>query len=352
MEKQRLILLFDGTWNDPTNQTNVYRIAGHILEYDESVRQKFFYDPGVGTGNLDQLRGGVFGYGLSKNLIQGYEWLAKRYTDLDEIWVFGYSRGAYTARSLVGLIRKCGLLRIVTPKLLEEAENIYRDKKLHPDSEQCREFRLNYGRDAEPPRIRFIGVWDTVGALGIPGTNISESGRYAWHDTTLSSHTDYAYQAVALDEHRFAYDVSLWTSDDGLKKPKNIEVEQRWFIGAHSNVGGGNGSSDLLADISLQWMMEKASSAGLKMRNFTARNDAWKSNPTDSYKNFVKGVYAIFRSIKTFGNGRHYRSFKTGKDGKPAVNVTVDQSVWLKWKDEVHYRPRTLLNAGLGVPRM
>lgn len=120
MAKQRLIMLFDGTWNDPEDQTNVYRISRCLHDYDGDMRQRFFYNAGVGTSKLERFRGGVFGYGLSKNLLAGYEWLAKRYTDGEEIWIFGFSRGAYTARSLVGLIRKCGLLHIVTPGLLEK----------------------------------------------------------------------------------------------------------------------------------------------------------------------------------------------------------------------------------------
>lgn len=348
MTKQRLILLFDGTWNDPEDQTNVFRIAGRIREHDGDIRQRFFYDPGVGTGKFDRFRGGVFGYGLSKNLLQGYEWLAKRYTNEDEIWLFGFSRGAYTARSLVGLIRKCGLLRIVTPSLLDKTERICRDKNLSPDCDECKEFRSNYSREV---RIRFIGVWDTVGALGIPGTNISEHGKYSWLDTELSSIVDYAYHAIALDEHRAAYDVPLWTSDNGMKKPKNLEVEQRWFIGAHANVGGGYGSEDLLPDIPLKWMMEKATDAGLKLDDFTAADDAWKSKPRDSYKEFLKGLYAWFRKIRVSGDGRYSRNFNKGMNGKLAVKVTVDESVWMRWKDpEFNYRPSTLADAGQCPP--
>ncbi|GAB2714828.1 DUF2235 domain-containing protein [Halomonas garicola] len=260
MTKQRLILFFDGTWNDPQDRTNVFRLAQHIHEYDGDIRQRFFYDPGVGNGKFVRLAGGAFGYGLSKNLRQGYDWLARRYAEGDDIWIFGFSRGAYTARSLAGLIRKCGLLRIVTPGLLDRAEEIYRDKKLKPDDEPCDIFKRHYGRT---PRIHFIGVWDTVGALGVPGTRFTEQRKYSWHDTELSSIVDYAYHAVALDEHRAAYEVPLWVSRDGRKKPGNREVEQRWFIGAHANVGGGYGD-DPLADIPLQWMSEKASDAGLK----------------------------------------------------------------------------------------
>ncbi|MDY0164124.1 DUF2235 domain-containing protein [Desulfobotulus sp.] len=348
MTKQRLILLFDGTWNDPEDQTNVFRIAGLTREYDGDLRQRFFYDPGVGTGRFDRFRGGVFGSGLSKNLLQGYEWLAKRYSSEDEIWIFGFSRGAYTARSLVGLIQKCGLLRIVTPSLLDKAERIYRDKGLRPDCDECKAFRNNYSLT---PRVHFIGVWDTVGALGIPGTNLSEHGKYSWHDTELSSIVNFAYHAVALDEHRAAYDVPLWTGENGQKKPENQEVEQRWFIGAHANVGGGYGSGDLLADIPLQWMMEKASSAGLKLDGFVASEDAWKTKPRDSFRDFLKGVYAWFRKLRASGDGRHFRKFDKGNKGKPAVNVTVDASVWMRWKDpEFNYRPRTLIDADQRPP--
>lgn len=348
MAKQRLILLFDGTWNDPEDQTNVFRIAGRIREYDDVVRQRFFYDPGVGTAKVDRFRGGVFGYGLSKNMLQGYEWLARRDTDEDEIWIFGFSRGAYTARSLVGLIRKCGLLRIVSPSLLDKAERIYRNKNLEPDSDECNAFRGSYSRTV---RVHFIGVWDTVGALGVPGTNLSEHGRYSWHNTELSKIVNYAYHAVALDEHRAAYDVTLWTSDNGEKKMENHEVEQRWFIGAHANVGGGYGSVDLLADISLQWMMDKASKAGLNLDWFTASADAWKTRPMDSFVEFLKGGYAWYRKIRASGDGRYFRNFNKDRYGKPAVNVSVDPSVWMRWKDpEFNYRPRTLTDAGRCPP--
>lgn len=348
MIKQRLILLFDGTWNDPEDQTNVFRLAGRIRESDGDIRQRFLYDPGVGTGKTDRFRGGVFGYGLSENLLQGYEWLAKRYNSEDEIWIFGFSRGAYTARSLVGLIRKCGLLRIVTPDLLVRAERIYRDKSASPDCEECKEFRIKFSR---APRIHFIGVWDTVGALGIPGTNISEYGEYSWHDTDLSSIVNYAYHAVALDEYRAAYDVSLWTSENGRKKPDNLDVEQRWFIGAHANVGGGYGSKDFLADIPLQWMMEKASGAGLNLDEFVASTDAFKTNPEDSFADFLKGIYAWYSKLRTSGDGKHFRKFNKGMDGKPAVNVSVDPSVWMRWIDnEFNYRPRVLIDAGQYPP--
>ncbi|GGC84326.1 DUF2235 domain-containing protein [Halopseudomonas salina] len=346
---QRLILLFDGTWNDPEDQTNVYRLTRRIQDYDGTIRQRFFYDPGVGTSSFERFSGGVFGYGLSRNLLEGYEWLAKRYSEGEEIWIFGFSRGAYTARSLVGLIRKCGLLHIVTPCLLKKAEKIYRNDSLAPDSEECRAFRETYSRS---PRIHFIGVWDTVGALGVPGTLISEHGKFAWHDTELSSIVDRAYHAVALDEHRATYDVPLWTSDDGKQKPRNLEVEQRWFIGAHANVGGGYGSDDRLADISLQWMLGKAEKAGLKLDRFTAAEDAWKTEPRDSFQEFLKGGYAWFQKIRRGEEeARFSRRYAEDKKGRPAVNISIDESVWQRWQDAgLNYRPPTLTDAGQSPP--
>lgn len=347
MAKQKLILLFDGTWNDPEDQTNVYRITRLIHDYDNGVQQRFYYDPGVGTSKFQRFIGGAFGYGLSKNLLEGYDWLSKRYKEGDEIWIFGFSRGAYTARSLVGLIRKCGLVHVVTPGLLDRAENIYRDQDLHPDSEVCKEFKESCSRQ---PRIHFIGVWDTVGALGVPGTNLFKS-KYDWHDTELSSIVDHAYQAVALDEHRAAYNVSLWTSKDGKKKAGNLDVEQRWFIGAHANVGGGYGADDTLADISLKWMLDKAENAGLKVDQYDVTQHAWKTAPNDSFANFLKGLYARLKGFRKADDGRFYRKYSEGMQGQPAVNILVDDSVWMRWRDTTcDYRPRTLVNAPVLPP--
>ncbi|MDR5900369.1 DUF2235 domain-containing protein [Halomonas vilamensis] len=138
------------------------------------------------------------------------------------------------------------------------------------------------------PRIHFLGIWDTVGALGVPGTHLFRN-KYAWHDTALSSIVDRAYQAVALDEHRATYNVSLWTSTDGKPKTGNLDVEQRWFIGAHANVGGGYGADDTLADIPLSWMLGKAEKAGLKVDQYDVAEDAWKTAPKDSFAEFLWG---------------------------------------------------------------
>jgi uncharacterized protein (DUF2235 family) len=348
---QRHIVLYDGTWNDPADRTNVFRLARYILDRDAAgVTQRFKYDSGVGTehGTLGKLFGGAFGVGLSQNLMEGYAWLAKSYREGDEIWIFGFSRGAYTARSLAGIIRKCGLLDIYTPKLLAEAYKLYRNTDEAPDGKAATTFRKNYSSE---PDVHFLGVWDTVGALGIPGTAISEKGAYKWHDQQISKKVKHAYHAMALDEHRKSYDTTLWTTPDGKQKPENIAVEQCWFIGAHANVGGGYGD-DLLADLPFDWMMQKARAAGLALRPFELAAHAHKATIADSFKKFLRGIYAGISGLFKPGDGRHYRGYfgPPQKDKSIAVNVTVHDSVWRRWKDDEKYRPPTLVRAGLKPP--
>lgn len=338
MPKQRLVVMFDGTWSDPQDRTNVFRLVRQLSDRDGSTQQRFFYDPGVSTDRLERLRGGVFGRGLTENLLQGYDWLARNYATGDEIWLFGFSRGAYTTRSLVGLINKCGLLDISTPDLLEQAEALYRNKSLSADSPECKAFRERYSRKV---KVHFLGVWDTVGTLGVPGTFKPEQ-HYAWQDTTLSGLVERAYHAVALDEYRRAFDVALWTSADGKMKPGQVEVEQRWFIGSHANVGGGYGD-DPLADISFAWMLGKAARAGLAIKPFAAPADAWRTELRDSYSEFLGGAYSLWSRFMAMGDGRQTRSLYTGQGKRPAINVTIDDSVWMRRNaPECNYRPAAL----------
>ncbi|GHA28117.1 DUF2235 domain-containing protein [Oceanisphaera arctica] len=343
---QRLIVLFDGTWNDPQDNTNVVKLARSIAPFDGERRQRFFYDAGVGTAALSRLAGGVLGMGLSKNLRQGYDWLARHYRPGDQVWVFGFSRGAYTARSMVGMIRKCGLLHVITPTSLAAAERLYRNKDAAPDGEPCRQFRARYSREID---IHLLGVWDTVGALGIPGTMISERGTYSWHDTRLSNIVQRAYQAMALDEHRAAYDAVPWTSADGNKKTGQIEVEQRWFIGAHANVGGGY-PGDPLADLPLVWMQSKAIEAGLALTPIMPDAQAWLTAPTDSFNDFMGGWYGRYRRWFHAGDGRLHRRLDQDGEGNLSVGVTIDPSVWARWQSVPDYRPRTLTDARLIPP--
>jgi len=325
--KQRLIVLFDGTWNTREDRTNVERMASVITGTgNDGVPQAKWYDPGPGTDWYDRIRGGVFGYGVSKNIQQGYRWVADHWSNESELFVFGFSRGAYTARSLVGLIRKSGLVNQGSDDLVEKAYGLYRRKEIDPDHPQAIAFRSQYSREIG---VKFIGVWDTVGSLGVPLTNVP-FGRdyYQWHDTALSKIVDYAYHAIAVDEHREDYEATVWTK----RKPENKDVEQRWFIGAHANVGGGY-KYDRLHALPLRWLQEKAVACGLGLKELAIVDPSdYRAHVTDSYSQILWGLYKVVKLGKRFN-----RPFGTG------VNETVDDSVWQRWKDIKNYRPPSLL---------
>ncbi len=202
---------------------------------------------------------------------------------------------------------------------------MYRDKNIRPDDAQAQNFRRSFSR---LPRIRFIGVWDTVGALGIPISGVPFSrDYYQWHDTELSGIVDYAYHAVALDEHRKDYDATVWTA----KKAENVEVEQRWFIGAHGNVGGGY-RNDPLPNLALRWLQEKAKTCGLSFaREVIVGREDYRAPISDTFGEFMFGLYRIFK-----GNKRFYRAIGKG------VAETIDPSVWQRWDADAEYRPPTL----------
>jgi uncharacterized protein (DUF2235 family) len=320
---RRYALLFDGTWNNRRTRTNVIRLRESLRTTGAAdPDQPCFYDEGVGTKWWNRLSGGAFGRGLSENIQEGYAWLARRHRAGDEIYVFGFSRGAYTARSLVGLIRKCGLLNAVAEETLADAYALYRDKSVAPSDPRAVEFRARHSRET---RVRFIGVWDTVGALGIPVSQIPFSrDYYQWHDTELSGIVDYALHAVAVDEHRKDFGVTLWT----MAKPQNVKVEQRWFAGAHSDVGGGEGGT--LPNLALRWLQDMAEEAGLQFREKATVGPQDHLGPIhDSYASFMAGLYRWFRP-------RHPRKFGAG------VHETVDASVWQRWRADPKYRPAAL----------
>jgi uncharacterized protein (DUF2235 family) len=355
---RRLIALFDGTWNKVQTRTNVERLWKLIAPADAVGREQVCkYIAGVGVKpGIAHLLGGAFGLGLSDNVKEGYQWLSKQWRDGDDIWLFGFSRGAYTARSLGGLIRKCGLLRPdengeVTSAEVNAAYTLYRND-LHPNDPAMQAFRAAHSREV---LIRFVGVWDTVGALGIPGVASwfpYARSRYAFHDTDLSKIVQYAYQALALDEHRADFKPTKWTRPQQSLKPgespvawklEQIEVEQRWFVGAHSDVGGGEKTDgaghrpDTLPEITLAWMQAKAKGAGLAFsEDFVPAPGAELDVPNDSYGSFMGGIYKLFKKPyqRVIGGG---------------INETIDPSVWLKWYAQAEYRPQPVKTAMLAA---
>ena len=277
MLKKRLIICCDGTWNWPDQRgspTNVVKKVRAMRPTDDcGVPQIVFYDTGVGTGNwLDRIAGGMFGVGLAENVKQTYGFIVDNYQPGDELFFFGFSRGAHTVRSLGGLIGLIGLLPKQHMDQLPQAWGYYRTlPQKRTETQRC-EFLARFPEDEQPKktRIDFIGVWDTVGAMGIPVGPLRMIGqhKYRFHNTNLGDNVARAFQALAIDECRRLFIPSIWKREAGLEerlKDYGIEqqvLEQTWFVGAHSNVGGGYPDSGL-SDHAFRWMARRAMHHGL-----------------------------------------------------------------------------------------
>lgn len=260
-----LVVCCDGTWNTPDQKspTNVTKTALAVADMDDREReQRVFYHRGVGSSPRERFRGGAFGYGLSRDVRDTYRFLVQNYEPGDRLYFFGFSRGAFTARSTAGFVRNCGILRPQEEHRVDEAYRLYRSRAKKPRSLGAALFRRAYSYE---PRIHFIGVWDTVGALGVPvdGLHVLSwlNKRWEFHDTDLSSYVDAAFHAVSIDERRGPFRPTLWTQP--TTAPKDQVVQQVWFSGVHCDVGGGNDKHEL-SDIPLLWMADRARDCGLR----------------------------------------------------------------------------------------
>lgn len=328
---KRLALFLDGTWGTVGSNTNVWRLRSLCAEKgDDGIFQLRYYDVG-----LNGVRGGAWGKGLSENVVEAYNWLVENYEMGDDIFIFGYSRGAYTARSLAGLVAMCGLLKPGGALGVNQLYDRYRSKEAQDRSiyalardpnDHTLEEQLLFRYSRAVP-IHMVGVWDTVGAVGIPvgdfqGLSTSTLG---FHHTGLRKPIKHGFHAVAIDEHRRKFVQTLWTvrAPPGASRPQPRtldSVEQRWFIGSHGSVGGGD-YSDLLPQIPLRWMMKKASSCGLVFRNELEVHQSEPLGPiADSYKAFMRGWYSRF-------SPRLYRPIEGAPEETPAgTHYTVNET--------------------------
>lgn len=300
---RNLVVCCDGTWNTPTQTdrgmvvpSNVVKLARAIDESDPS-KQRVYYDTGVGTGSgVDKWTGGAFGIGLTENIQQAYRWIADNYEPEDRLFLFGFSRGAYCVRSLAGLIGRCGLTPPNDAAAVERAYELYRQAADDAGKAAAATFKSQQRQ----PQIYFLGVWDTVGSLGVPALSrygllrkmvrkLVDGSKYShgFHDETLGAHIEHAYHAVAVDERRGAFAPSLWKNGAGPR----ANVEQVWFAGAHCNVGGGYIDSGL-SDHAFMWMAVKAMKAGLTLdqRYLAMRVDP---NCHGELRNEYHGLYKV-----------------------------------------------------------
>ena len=295
---KRLIICCDGTWNTPDQKdgdaaapSNVAKLVRALKSRDDTgVPQIVFYSRGVGTRpGINKWTGGAFGHGLATNVQDAYRFIVNNYEEGDQLYLFGFSRGAYTARSVVGFIRNSGLLHRAHRQQHTRAYELYRSRKVHPDDGEAQDFRRAYSIE---PRIMLLGVWDTVGALGIPirSLNWITRHRYQFHDVRLSRIVDTACHAVAIDEQRRQFRPALWEVGDDADSDR---VQQVWFAGVHCNVGGGYADAGL-SDLALEWMIGRAAECGLAFDTDHVRDNVSPS-ALGMLRNSRKGLYRLSR---------------------------------------------------------
>jgi uncharacterized protein (DUF2235 family) len=357
MPGKRIALFLDGTWNTVKSNTNVWRMKSLCINTADQIT---YYSAGVGTLFGQRLIGGMFGYGLDQEVIQAYMWLMAQYDEGDRIFIFGFSRGAFTARSLAGLISKCGLLKSGSPVSITQLYDRYK-KGTSPHT--IRELAHVKASDLKPEDhliakysmavpIWFQGVWDTVGALGVPFGEIPFISRsnYGFLETDLRINDTRAFHALAIDEHRPDFTPTLWTrsvkkgagpSDTYPPRPLD-QVEQRWFVGAHADVGGGY-ENGMLAQIPLNWLMQKAGSHGLVFKGEMSIDGTEFQSPIhDSFSEMAHGVYKLskfgVRYFRTVGAG----PIEDGDSITTTINETIDASVFERYRNDTSYRPRNI----------
>ena len=313
---KRLVVCLDGTWNTPDEAggpTNVVKLQRAVrTRGDDGVPQVTFYDKGVGTGNwIDKIKGGVSGYGLDENVLDGYRFLANNYEGAeggraaDEIYLFGFSRGAFTARSLGGLIGRFGLLAPGDLNLLKELWALYHQRLQRQDASPALRKAMDNGY--EQAEIACVGVWDTVGALGIPLHALSWARQrntrdFGFHDTELGPHVRCALHAVAIDEGRGPFEPTLWSEPVAppaappAEPPAAQTVEQVWFPGVHSNVGGSYPDAGL-ADGALRWMMERVARCTRLRFDPGYVDETVRPNAQGTLYESSTGAYAIYRTV-------------------------------------------------------
>ncbi|TRX58997.1 DUF2235 domain-containing protein [Fulvivirga sp. M361] len=298
---KRIIICADGTWNRPEENieedhpSNVLKFARGIAPKDtEGIKQVVFYDWGIGSYH-DKLSGGGFGAGLEKNVMDGYRFLVHNYEQGDEIYLFGFSRGAYTVRSLCGLINNCNILKGSESRRIEEAFELYKNPAYIPMSDYSVNWRNQYAIEGSS-MITFIGVWDTVGAMGLPFSFFGLiKDQHRFYDNKLGSNVITARHALSLDERRDDFEPTIWQPND------NVDLKQVWFAGVHTDVGGGyenDPDGTNLSDIPMTWLMKEAQSVGLSFEDFLYVSTL---NPTatqhDEYKGFMRFLGKYIREI-------------------------------------------------------
>lgn len=333
---KRIVICCDGTWSSADRErdgepapTNVVRLAEAVAGADSlDVEQRVYYGPGVGTEGSRLFRwfAGATGWGLSDNLKDAYRFLVGHYQPGDELFLFGYSRGAFTVRSLAGMIFNAGVLKSEFAGRVDAAFDLYRSRSplAHPDAAEAVGFRERFAWEDRTP-IHFIGVWDTVGALGNPLLLHKSplSRRVQFHDTQLGPTVRFACHALAVDEKRRHFQATRWQRH---RDARDQQMQQRWFVGVHGDVGGGS-ANEGLSDITFEWMMRQAGRSGLAVSPVDTAPDV-RQGPGRSRRGLFRLIPPWHRPIATGDNRRS--------------GEVVDESAEMRWRDDPDYRPPNL----------
>lgn len=360
---KNIIVLSDGTAQEggKGHDSNVYKLM-RMLE-DRTERQIVFYDQGIGTDS-HKITGNLAGAGFSENLLQCYQFIYENYKAGDKIYLFGFSRGAATVRSLANFIHYFGILPKSRPELIERAYKLYKMGREESENEIADEEKGFLAEqvaeimEASPltdalPRgaslnkkaekfvhehpnqwvsIEFLGVWDTVPALGAPGAiidtfvNYIPGWKHRYHDFTLHPSVKNAYQAISIDDNRKWFQPTIWHSYDAEYQ----KVEQVWFSGSHTDVGGGFDEAGL-SDISLEWMVQKAVAHGVKLylRSIKYWNFCVAPDPTDEMHLPREGAGKFYPEMERGWSIKAQETF-----GLPKIHASV-----LERAKKVKYTP-------------
>lgn len=325
-----IVVCADGTWNRPEEDidndfpTNVLKLARSVTPQVEGIKQHVFYDWGLGSYH-NSLSAGATGVGLHKNILDGYRYIVQNYAPGDHIYLFGFSRGAYTVRALSGLINNCGILKRSDARLITEAWKIYKNPKpdYHPAGKVAKAFR--HAGSYPQCDVHFIGVWDTVGALGIPFSIMGLfNGTDEFYDTKMGANVAIARHAMAIDERREDFIPTVWTPRPG------VDLKQVWFAGVHADVGGAYKPDKhglQAADTPLAWMLDEANAAGLITEPHI------RNNLTD-------GTHARLHQSR-----KHVYRFKDPLDRALVIDdkpTLIHPSVKARYERDDRYRPKQL----------
>ncbi|MBF9002508.1 DUF2235 domain-containing protein [Vibrio nitrifigilis] len=326
-----IVVCSDGTWNRPEDDiskdfpSNVLKLARGVSPLGQQTRQHVFYDWGLGAYH-DKWSAGITGHGIHKNILDGYRYIVHNYEPGDKIYLFGFSRGAYSMRALAGLIHNCGILRREHANMISKAWHIYKDysPSCHPQGATALTFKRELAHQENT--VHFVGVWDTVGALGIPfGMLGLFDGKDEFYDTKMGPNVRIARHALSIDEQREDFEPTLWLPREG------VDLKQIWFAGVHGDVGGSyapdHDSGYSVADISLRWMLTEAQKAGLDFEPHL-----WDSLTEGEHGQLHESRASLYR----FKRPLHRRL------NVPDRPTFIHSSVKLRYEMDANYRPPQL----------